>query len=108
MDDPSRCWQIQGGTLRIGRLPDNDLVISEPWVSKYHAEIFSRSGPGSALEKPVYFLKDMSRFGSYWFDGQAWQSVHREEVPLPSGSRVKFGTLEGQLMEFTLEGYSQS
>ena len=63
LDDPSRCWQIQGGTLRIGRLPDNDLVISEPWVSKYHAEIFSRSGPGSALEKPVYFLKDMSR---YW------------------------------------------
>lgn len=108
LDDPNRCWQIQGGCLRIGRLPDNDLVISEPWVSKYHAEIFSRSGPGSAPEKPVYFLKDMSRFGSYWFDGQAWQSVHREEVPLPSGSRVKFGTLEGQLMEFTLEGYSQS
>lgn len=108
LDDPSRFWRVQQGTIRIGRLPDNDLVISEPWVSKYHAEIFSRSGPGSSVGATHYYLKDMSRFGSYWFDGQSWQSVHRKEVPLPSGTRLKFGSLEGQLMEFTLEGHSHS
>jgi hypothetical protein len=107
LDDPSRCWRIQEGIIRIGRLPDNDLVISEPWVSKYHAEIFSRSAPGPATGTARYYLKDMSRFGSYWFDGQSWQAVHRKEVPLPAGAWVKFGRLEGQLLEFTLEGHSQ-
>ena len=108
LDNPSRCWRVQEGVIRIGRLPDNDLVISEPWVSKYHAEIFSRSVAGSASGSTNYYLKDMSRFGSYWFDGQSWQAVHRKEVPLSSGTRVKFGSLEGQLMEFTLEGHSHS
>ncbi len=108
LDDPNRCWRVQEGIIRIGRLPDNDLVISEPWVSKYHAEIFSRSGAGSSSGAAHYYLKDMSRFGSYWFDGQSWQSVHWKEVPLVAGTRVKFGSLEGQLMEFTLEGHSHS
>ncbi len=108
LDDPTCFWRIQEGSIRIGRLPDNDLVISEPWVSKYHAEIFSRSAPGASPPTTHYYLKDMSRFGSYWFDGQSWQSVHRKEVPLASGTQVKFGSLEGKLMEFTLEGHSHS
>jgi hypothetical protein len=107
LDDPNRFWQIQAGMIRIGRLPDNDLVIAEPWVSKYHAEIFSRSAPGGAGGATNFYLKDMSRFGSYWFDGQSWQAVHRKEVPLSPGTRVKFGSLEGLPMEFTLEGHSQ-
>lgn len=108
LEDPNRCWRIQEGMIRIGRLPDNDLVIAEPWVSKYHAEIFGRTVDGPAATMTHYYLKDMSRFGSYWFDGRSWQSVHRKEVPLASGTQVKFGSLEGQPMEFTLEGHSHS
>jgi len=108
LDETDRCWPIQSGGIRIGRLPDNDLVISEPWVSKYHAEIFSRPGIDTSSGTAMYYLKDMSRFGSYRFNGQTWQVVHRQEVPLVSGTRVKFGSLEGQPMEFTLEGYSQT
>ena len=106
VDDPKRCWRVQEGVIRVGRLPDNDLVISEPWVSKYHAEIFSRSLPGAAPDATHFYLKDMSRFGSYWLDGESWRAVHRKEIPLSPGTRMKFGSLEGQLMEFTLEGYS--
>jgi hypothetical protein len=108
LDAPHQAWPIQGGMIRIGRLPDNDLVISEPWVSQHHAEIFSRSGPGSSAAVANYYLKDMSRFGSFYFDGRSWQPVHRKEVPLTPGTRVRFGSLEGQLMEFTLEGYSHN
>lgn len=106
LDHPNQVWRIAGGCIRIGRLPDNDLVISEPWVSQHHAEIFSRSNPGASPGTIHYYLKDMSRFGSFYFDGQAWQPVHHKEVSLSPGTRVKFGSLEGQLMEFTLEGHS--
>jgi hypothetical protein len=103
-DHPNRIWRMGGGLLRVGRLPDNDLVIPEPWVSGQHAEIFCRNGLGPNPEQPTYYLRDRSRFGSYYFDGAAWQHVHRAEIPLALGTALRFGSPEGQLMEFTLEG----
>ncbi|MFH7242099.1 MAG: CHAT domain-containing protein [Spirulina sp.] len=103
-DHPTRFWRMGGGLMRVGRLPDNDLVISEPWVSGQHAEIFCRNGLGSTPDQPTYYLRDRSRFGSYYFDGKTWQHVHRAEVTLPLGTALRFGSPEGQLLEFTLEG----
>lgn len=103
-DHPHRLWRMGGGLMRVGRLPDNDLVIQEPWVSGQHAEIFSRSGLSTSAAQPTYYLRDRSRFGSYYFDGVQWHHVHRAEVPLPLGTALRFGSPEGQLMEFTLEG----
>ncbi|HIK44546.1 MAG TPA: CHAT domain-containing protein [Leptolyngbyaceae cyanobacterium M65_K2018_010] len=105
---PSRQWPLQGGLLRVGRLPDNDLVILEPWVSGQHAEIFGRHLLSSEPDQIAYFLRDFSRFGSYYFDGQTWQHVHRAEIALPLGTPIRFGSLEGQLMELTLEGSPRS
>lgn len=102
-DHPNRIWRMGGGQLRVGRLPDNDLVIPEPWVSGQHAEIFCRNGLGSDPDQPTYYLRDQSRFGSYYFDGADWQHVHRAEIPLALGTALRFGSPEGQLMEFTLE-----
>ena len=103
-DHPTRLWRMGGGLMRVGRLPDNDLVIPEPWVSGQHAEIFCRNGLGTDADPATYYLRDRSRFGSYYFDGRAWQHVHRAEVPLPLGTALRFGSPEGQLLEFTLEG----
>lgn len=104
VDQPTRLWRMGGGLLRVGRLPDNDLVISEPWVSGQHAEIFCRTGLGSKANQSTYYLRDFSRFGSYYYDGYTWQHVHRAEVPLLLGTILRFGSPEGQLLEFTLEG----
>lgn len=104
VEKPGRLWRMYGGLMRVGRLPDNDLVILEPWVSGQHAEIFCRQGAATPTKQPTYYLRDVSRFGSYYHDGETWQHVHRSEVLLPLGTPLRFGSLEGQLMEFTLEG----
>ncbi|MDY6786185.1 MAG: CHAT domain-containing protein, partial [Cyanobacteriota bacterium] len=47
--DEASVWPIQGGSMRIGRRSDNDLVVEEPWVSQEHARIFCReTGMGAS------------------------------------------------------------
>jgi hypothetical protein len=105
---PSRLCRLYDGFLRVGRLPDNDLVILEPWVSGQHAEIFCRTTFQGGTAETCYYLRDLSRYGSYYFDDDRWHHVHRAEVPLPLGTALRFGSQEGELMEFTLEGSPQS
>ncbi|MEM6254736.1 MAG: CHAT domain-containing protein [Cyanobacteria bacterium P01_D01_bin.156] len=98
-----RIWPIYRGLMRVGRLPDNDLVISEPWVSSKHAEIFYRRiGPGTPAE-PTYFLRDFSRYGTYYLGLDGWQQIHRQEVPITSGTQLRFGSSDGCLLEFVIE-----
>lgn len=101
---PTRLWRLYDGYLRVGRLPDNDLVILEPWVSGQHAEIFCRTQFENGVQETYYYLRDRSRYGSYYFDNHGWHHVHRAEVPLSLGTAIRFGSPEGELMEFTLEG----
>ncbi|MBW4463505.1 MAG: CHAT domain-containing protein [Nodosilinea sp. WJT8-NPBG4] len=105
---PTRLWRLYDGYLRVGRLPDNDLVILEPWVSGQHAEIFCRTQFENGVQETYYYLRDRSRYGSYYFDNHSWHHVHRAEVPLALGTAIRFGSPEGELMEFTLEGSSKS
>lgn len=105
---PTRLWRLYDGYLRVGRLPDNDLVILEPWVSGQHAEIFCRTQFENGVQKTYYYLRDRSRYGSYYFDNHSWHHVHRAEVPLALGTAIRFGSPEGELMEFTLEGNPKS
>jgi hypothetical protein len=103
LDNPSQVWRIQGGILRIGRLATNHLVISEPWVSSYHAEIFYRHSWNPEVWARDYYLRDLSRYGTYYFDGQTWHHLHRQEVVLPLGARLRFGSPQGMVMEFTTD-----
>lgn len=106
--NPTRLWRLYDGYLRVGRLPDNDLVILEPWVSGQHAEIFCRTQFEHGVQETYYYLRDRSRYGSYYFDNHGWHHVHRDEVPLTLGTAIRFGSPEGELMEFTLEGNPKS
>jgi hypothetical protein len=108
LEKPTRMWRLADGFLRVGRLPDNDLVILEPWVSGQHAEIFCRTQFGHGGPETGYYLRDRSRYGSYYFDQGGWHHVHRAEVPLALGTAIRFGSQEGELMEFTLEGKPKS
>lgn len=97
-------FPISSGKMRVGRSSDNDLVINEPWVSKRHAEIIYRSSSIADSSRGVYYLRDSSSFGSYILDrDNGWIRVHAEEFPLQSGMQLKFGSEEGQVLEFRVE-----
>lgn len=103
VENPTNVWPIHRGLMRIGRLPNNDLVISEPWVSSQHAEIFCRNVLEDGIAQPVYFLRDLSRYGTYYYKEGRWRHVHRDEVPLDLGMRIRFGSKEGRPLEFVIE-----
>ncbi len=98
-------FPINGGLMRVGRSADNDLVVYEPWVSQRHAEIIYRSFNSADPVTAFYYLRDFSRFGSYvQVEEGKWLKVHAQEFPLQSGMQVKFGSEEGQILEFRIEG----
>lgn len=107
-DNPQQTWPIYSDVMRIGRKPENnDLVISEPWVSSSHAEIFHRrvtsERAGDGLET-AYVLRDNSRYGTFYCQQGEWREVHRQEITLSSGTQIRFGSRsEGRLLEFIVE-----
>jgi hypothetical protein len=107
VEEPSLIWYLYRGSLRVGRRPENDVVIPEPWVSGSHAEIFCRTLPVPGQPDQVgYYLKDDSRYGTFCLqrDIGGWQHVHRQEIGLVSGMHLRFGSPQGRLMEFVIEG----
>lgn len=101
MSRPDRRWPIQGGILRVGSSKDhgNDLVLPDRGVSRKHAEIFCRS---NNLET-AYFLRDYSRYGTFVLIGESWQRIHNHEVKLSSQAQLKFGSSQGQAIEFVID-----
>ena len=104
-DNPKNTWPIYSDVMRIGRKPDiNDLVISDPWVSSRHAEIFHRRQQVNDGLAMAYFLRDNSRYGTFYRQEGSWQEVHRREVALRPGTQIRFGSQsDGQVLEFVIE-----
>ncbi|HEY9861530.1 MAG TPA: CHAT domain-containing protein [Candidatus Obscuribacterales bacterium] len=102
---PAKKWPIREGRIRVGSKEDedNDLVLPEPGVSRYHAEIFYRDASNDANGQPSYFLKDFSRYGTLVLGANGWQKIHQQEVSLNSGVQLKFGNPKGQALEFVIE-----
>lgn len=96
----NQVWYVQGGMMRVGRRPENDLIIQERWVSQQHAEIVCRQ---DLSQKPTYLLKDFSRYGTLIYHTNGWQKVHHQEVELRSGMKLKFGSSHGQALEFVID-----
>jgi CHAT domain/FHA domain len=97
-------FPIHAGFMRVGRSSDNDLVVVEPWISQRHAEIIYRSPSLTDRASGIYYLRDSSRFGSYVLTSEGqWLRVHAGEFPLESGMQIKFGSEEGQILEFRIE-----
>ncbi|MEL7316989.1 MAG: CHAT domain-containing protein, partial [Cyanobacteria bacterium J06559_3] len=106
VENPGLVWHLYGGIMRVGRRPENDLVIPEPWVSSQHAEIFCRqiSGGGIAMPgKTTYHLRDNSRYGTFCHEAGHWRHIHHQEISLSPGTQLRFGSPQGRLMEFVIE-----
>lgn len=98
-----KIWRIYGGLMRVGRLPENDLVLEERWVGRRHAEIICRETLSSASKQYTYFLRDYSRFGTLVYSADKWHTVQHQEFPLHSGAQLKFGSPYGEVLEFVIE-----
>ncbi|MCQ4079844.1 ATP-binding cassette domain-containing protein [Streptomyces sp. RB6PN25] len=83
-----------GRVVRIGRAPDNDLVVTTLWVSRYHAELRPASGGG-------YEIVDLNSFGGTYVDGLA---VTRRTLGPENTVEIghcKFRLVGDRLEEFT-------
>ncbi|MBW4634034.1 MAG: CHAT domain-containing protein [Iphinoe sp. HA4291-MV1] len=99
-----KIWSLRPGVTRIGRTPDNDIVIPEPSVSKRHAEILCRNTLTGATAVRTYYLQDLSTYGTTWvLRDNGWQQIYRQEVPLQSGIQLKFGSTKSQSWEFIVD-----
>lgn len=68
---------------RIGRKSDNDIVIRDTTVSRYHAEL-TDSGRGS------YELRDLgSSQGTYVDSGRGWNKIDRADID--ATTPIRFG-----------------
>jgi hypothetical protein len=103
LDLTDKVWRIRGGLMRVGRRPENDLVIHEQSVSQQHAEIICRDDFSTQEAGATYFLRDFSRNGTWILRTDGWQKIHHQEVPLQSGIQLKFGSTHGQTLEFIIE-----
>ena len=70
--------QLEGERLTIGRDPANDVVLPDPNVSRFHAEVVARDGR--------LRLVDLDSRNGTRFDGELV-----EETPLEPGSEVGIG-----------------
>lgn len=104
---PKTIWRLNDAVMRVGRLGENDLVVKEKWVSQKHAEIICRNSITDKGLESAYFLRDYSRFGTLVLSGKGWQKIHHQEVELQSGDLLKFGSPQGQSVEFILEKFEE-
>lgn len=57
LGDQAQC-PINAEELKIGRAPDNDIVIEDDSVSSYHAIVTTKSVPGPGCNGP-YTIRDL-------------------------------------------------
>ncbi|MGK7903104.1 MAG: CHAT domain-containing protein [Hormoscilla sp.] len=102
LGDTAQVWQVKGGLMRVGRRPENDIIISERWVSQRHAEIICREPVGNGKGEMTYWLRDFSRYGTLICESDGWRKIHHQECELKSGVKLKFGSSQGQMLEFVI------
>ena len=91
-------WYLRGGLMSVGLSEDNDVVLRDAGVSRRHADLFCRGGFGG--EETLYFLKDVSRYGTWICDRDQWRKINHEELQLTPGMQVKFGGSQNPALEF--------
>jgi pSer/pThr/pTyr-binding forkhead associated (FHA) protein len=80
-------FPISGEGLTLGRLPDNDVVIDDPWVSRRHAEIISTHDS--------YVLRDLSSSnGTFLTD----RLIDTSDCGLQDGDHIRLGQSDVQLV----------
>jgi cytochrome P450/NADPH-cytochrome P450 reductase len=78
-EEPGAPGPLATGTLRIGRAPDNDIVVTDPGVSRHHAELHSVAG--------AYSIVDLGSNNGTFVNGRRVTTV-----PLAEGDIVRVGS----------------
>lgn len=76
-----QAFPLAAGGLRIGRDGDNDLVLSDPSVSRYHASV--------RLEGETFWISDLGSTNGVLLNGER---VH--QAPLAIGDTLRIGTFD--------------
>jgi cytochrome P450 / NADPH-cytochrome P450 reductase len=84
--------QLPVATLRIGRAPDNDIVVSDPDVSRYHAELRNVAG--------AYRIVDLGSVNGTFANGQRVTAAE-----LADGDFVGIGSATFRLVGQELQEY---
>jgi ABC transport system ATP-binding/permease protein len=89
---PSAVLKLPSRQLRIGRAADNDVVVSDLSVSRYHAEL-RRATRG-------YEIVDLDSHNGTYLNGQRIISAPVTETDLIGIGPATFRLVDGQLQEF--------
>lgn len=76
--DGGKSFPLDRDNVSIGRSPDNNVVLADPYVSQYHARIRRQ---GSA-----YYLFDLGSTNGTWVNDQPFQ-----RLLLMDGDRIRLG-----------------
>jgi len=89
---PSAVMRLPSRVLRIGRAPDNEVVVSDLSVSRYHAELRRRS---SGFE-----IVDLGSHNGTYVNGQRVTSAPVTEADIIGIGPATFHTVGQELQEF--------
>src|SRR5271157_5470619 len=94
---PTARMPLPAKAMRIGRIPDNDLVLSDLNVSRHHAEL--RKSPTGSYE-----IVDLGSHNGTFVNGQRVSSQVLTEQDLVSIGNSTFRLKDGELRQFVDEG----
>jgi pSer/pThr/pTyr-binding forkhead associated (FHA) protein len=96
--EPTSRFRVQSKVMRIGRRPDNDIIISDPRVSEHHAEL--RRSPAGR-----YSITDLgSHNGTYVNGTRVSQQEITEDDIIAIGHAISLRLSAGQLIEHIDDG----
>jgi ABC-type multidrug transport system ATPase subunit len=95
--DPTSIIKVKALTLRIGRAPDNDIVLSDLIVSRYHAEL-RKSGSGQ------HEIVDLGGHNGTFVNGLRVTSAVLKESDIVGIGRATFRLVGDELREFVDTG----
>ena len=90
---PTARMPLPAQAMRIGRVPDNDLVLSDLDVSRHHAEL--RKSPTGGYE-----IVDVGSHNGIFVNGQRVTSKLLTEADLVSIGHSTFRLEDGELVQF--------
>jgi ABC-type multidrug transport system ATPase subunit len=94
---PTSRMPLPAKALRIGRVPDNDVVLSDLNVSRFHAEL--RKSPSGSYE-----IVDLGSHNGTFVNGQRVTSQVLTEHDLVSIGSSTFRLKDGELRQFVDDG----
>ena len=95
--DPTSRVRIQAQVTRIGRRPDNDIVVSDLGVSKQHAEL-RRTPTGG------YSIIDLGSHNGTFVNGTRVNQVELNEDDIIAIGHATFRLVGGELIEYVDDG----